>query len=181
MHTIGLCETILVRMRPLGTAGQLEKRRRRAIGLLRAGKPYREVARVVRASLSSVVRWHQAYRRHGRRGLGPRPVPGRPPRLTKAQQEGLKQLLLRGARAAGHATELWTLKRIARLIERQFGVCYSSVGVWKLLRHGLEWSWQKPERRAIQRDDAAIERWKRHEWPHIKKRRATWGPSRVSR
>jgi transposase len=168
-------------MRPVGTAGQLEKRRRQAITLLREGTPDREVARVVRASLSSVVRWKQAYRRDARRGLRPRPIPGRPPRLTEVQQERLRQLLLRGARAAGHTTELWTLTRIARLIKAEFGVRYSAVGVWKLLRQGLGWSWQKPERRAHQRDEAAIERWKSHEWPRIKKRHATWGPPRVSR
>jgi transposase len=168
-------------MRPLGTAGQLEKRRRQAIALLRAGKPYREVACVVRASLSSVVRWMQAHRRDARRGLRARPIPGRPPRLTEIEQERLRRLLLRGARAAGHTTELWTLTRIAKLIDTQFGVRYSSVGVWKLLRQGLGWSWQKPERRALQRDEAAIERWKTRAWPRIKKRRSTWGPSRISR
>ena len=167
-------------MRPFGTAEQLEKRRRRAIALLRAGTPYREVARAVGASLSSVVRWKQAHRRDARTGLRARPIPGRPPRLTTVQQERLRGLLLRGARAAGHMTELWTLKRIGTLIETQFGVRYSPVGVWKLLRHGLGWSWQKPERRALQRDEAAIERWKTKEWPHIKKRRPTWGPPRVS-
>ena len=181
MHTIGLCFTMLVGMRPFGSARQLEKRRRQAIALLQAGKPYRNVARAVGAALSSVVRWSQAYRRDTRTGLRARPIPGRPPRLTKAQQERLRRLLLRGARAAGHTTELWTLKRIATLIQAQFGVRYSPVGVWKLLRHGLDWSWQKPERRARQRDEAAIEQWKRQTWPDIKKRRATWGPPRVSR
>ena len=181
MHTIGLCLTMLVGMRPFGSSEQLEKRRRQAIALVRAGKPYREVARAVGASLSSVVRWNQAYRRNVRTGLRARPTPGRPPRLTPVQRERLRGLLGRGARAAGHTTELWTLKRIATLIKTQFGVRYSSVGVWKLLRHGLEWSWQKPERRARQRDEAAIEQWKRQTWPDIKKRRSTWGPSRVSR
>jgi len=181
MHTIGLCLTMLVDMRPSGTAEQLEKRRRHAIALLRAGKPYREVARLIQASLSSVVRWKQAHRRDSRKGLRGRPIPGRPPRLTKSQQERLRHLLLRGARAAGHQTELWTLKRIAKLIEKQFGMRYSQVGVWKLLRHGLGWSWQKPERRARERDDAAIELWRTKTWPHIKKRRPTWGPSRVPR
>lgn len=181
MHTIGLCFTMLVGMRPFGTAGELEKRRRRAIALLQAGNPYREVARVVEASLSSVVRWKQAYRRDTRRGLRARPTPGRPPRLTTVQQARLRQVLLRGARAAGHTTELWTLKRIGKVIETQFGVRYSRVGVWKLLRHGLGWSWQKPERRALQRDEAAIAHWKTKVWPHIKKRRSTWGPPRVSR
>jgi len=172
---------MLVGMRPSGTAEQLEKRRHQAIALLRAGTPFREVARRVRAALSSVVRWKQAYRRNTRTGLRARPTPGRPPRLTPTQQARLRRLLLRGARAAGHPTELWTLKRIGRLIEKEFGVRYSPVGVWKLLRYGLNWSWQKPERRALQRDEAAIEHWKTTEWPHIKKRRPTWGPPRVSR
>ena len=181
MHTIGLCFTMLVSMRPFGSAEQLEKRRRQAIALLRAGTPYREVARAVGASLSSIVRWNQAHRRNARTGLRARPIPGRPPRLTEVQQERLRRLLMRGARAAGHTTELWTLKRIATLIKTQFGVRYSAVGVWKLLRYGLDWSWQKPERRALQRDEAAIEQWKRRGWPHIKKRQPTWGPPRVSR
>jgi transposase len=172
---------MLDRMRPSGTVQELEKRRRRAVALLRAGKPYRDVARVVRASLSSVVRWEQAHRRDKRKGLRGRPTPGRPPRLSAAQQETLKRHLLRGARAAGYPTELWTLKRIATLIASQFGVRYSLVGTWKLLREGLEWSWQKPERRAVQRDEAAIARGKTQTWPDIKKRRATWGPSRLSR
>ena len=172
---------MLVSMRPFGTTAQLEKRRRRAIVLLRAGQSYREVARVVGASLSSVVRWKQAHRRDARTGLRGHRNPGRPSRLTSAQHERLRRLLLRGAQAAGHATELWTLRRIATLIEAQFGVRYSAVGVWKLLRHGLDWSWQKPERRALQRDEPAIERWKVREWPDIKKRRPTWGPSRVPR
>jgi transposase len=172
---------MLVSMRPFGSAEQLEKRRRQAIALLRAGNAYREVARAVGASLSSIVRWNQAYRRNARIGLRARPIPGRPPRLTEVQQERLRRLLVRGARAAGHPTELWTLKRVAMLIKAQFGVRYSAAGVWKVLRHGLDWSWQKPERRALQRDEAAIEPWTRRKWPHIKKRHPTWGPPRVSR
>ena len=168
-------------MRPPGTAVQLEERRRRAVALLQAGRSFREVARAVKASLSSVVRWRQAYRAGKQKGLRGRPAPGRPARLSKRQQEQLKRQLLRGAQAWGYSTELWTLKRIAKLIEAEYGVRYTVVGVWKLLRHGLRWSWQKPERRATQRDEPAIEQWKRHTWPHIKKRRATWGPSRLPR
>jgi transposase len=99
--------------------------------------------------------------------------------LSEQQKERLRRLLVAGAVQAGYATDLWTLRRIAKLIQRHFGVRYTTVGVWKLLRVGLEWSWQKPERRATQRDEAAIERWKRHTWPHIKKRPTAWGPSRV--
>ena len=172
---------MLVPMRPSGTGKQLEKRRRHALALLRSGRTYREAARMVGASVSSVVRWKQAQRRDPRRGLRPRPTPGRPPRLTAPQQERLRTVLLRGAQAAGHTTELWTLKRIATIIYREFGIRYSLVGVWKLLREGLKWSWQKPERRARQRNQAAIDQWKTTTWPHIKKRQSTWGPSRVPR
>ncbi len=181
MHTLSICFTTIVCMSPSGTAEQLEKRRRRAIALLQAGTPYREVARHVAASLSSVVRWEQAYRRDKRNGLRARPTPGRPCRLSAKQQEQLKVLLLRGAGAAGYTTELWTLRRIGEVIRKRFGVHYSPVGVWALLRHGLQWSWQKAERRALQRDETAIARWKRSEWPSLKKRRTPGRPSRVPR
>ena len=173
--------TTVVGMRPSGTSEQLETRRRRAVALLHAGTSYREVARQVGVSLSSVVRWEQAYRRDKRKGLRARPIPGRPCRLSSVQQGQLKAVLLRGAGAAGYATELWTLKRIGQVIRKRFGVRYSPVGVWALLRHGLGWSWQKPERRALQRDEAAIAQWKRDEWPRIKKRRAPGRTSRLPR
>src|SRR5437899_1675120 len=170
MHMFGLCHTIVVRMRPPGTAEQLEKRRRRAIALLHAGASYREVAEQVGAAISSVVRWEQAYRRDKRNGLRARPIPGRPCRLSVAQREQLKTVILRDAGAAGYRTELWTLRRIGEVIRKRFRVRYSEVGVWAMLRHGLGWSWQKPERRALQRDEAAIAQWKRDEWPRLKKR-----------
>src|SRR5499426_4145370 len=119
MHTLPVCSTTVVRMRPQGTAEQLEERRRRAIALLQAGTSYREAARQVAASLSSVVRWEQAYRGDKRNGLRARPIPGRPCRLSAAQQEQLKGVLLRGAEAAGHWTELWTLKRIGEVIRKR--------------------------------------------------------------
>ncbi len=168
-------------MRPHGTANQLEQRRRQAIALLRAGKTYRFVAETLKASLSSVVRWHQAYRKRGLKALRARPTPGRPSQLSAKQRERLELLLLAGAVKAGYSTDLWTLQRIAKLIERHFEVRYTTVGVWKLLRTGLEWSWQKPQRRATQRDEEAIERWRRTRWPHIKKRPQAWGPSRLPR
>src|SRR5215831_7484523 len=179
MHTTRLYSTTMVCMRPSGTGKQLERRRRHAVALLQAGVSYREVAGQVRSTLSSVARWNQAHRRDRRNGLRARPIPGRPCRLSAAQQERLKGVLLRGAEAAGYRTELWTLKRIGEVIRKQFGVRYSPVGVWALLRHGLGWSWQKPERRALERDEAAIVQWKREEWPRLKK--APHAEARISR
>ena len=93
-------------------------------------------------------------------------------------EERLAARLLKGPLAAGYRTDLWTLKRVAQLIHQQFRVRYHPCHVWKLLT-SLGWTCQKPERRALQRDDAAIARWKRTRWPHIKKRRATWCPPRL--
>ena len=156
-------------MRPRGSPDQLEMRRRRAIELLKEGETYRAVARRLKASLSSIVRWFQAYRRKGTKGLDSRPTPGRPCRLTVPQKKRLETLLLRGAQAAGYSTDLWTLHRIGELIRKEFAVRYALSAIWRLLVFDLKWSTQKPERWATQRDEAAIEEWKRTEWPRIRK------------
>jgi transposase len=89
--------------------------------------------------------------------------------LSARQRGRLLKLLLRGARAHGYSTELWTLPRVADLIARTFGVRYHPAHVWKILR-GEHWSCQKPERRARERDEAGIRCWRAERWPHIKKR-----------
>lgn len=159
---------MLAVMRPPGTAQQLEKRRRLAIQMLKAGKPAATVARAVSASRSSVQRWRESYERDGAAGLSSKPIPGRPPGLTPKQKARLEQLLLKGAVKAGYATELWTLDRIGQIIWKQFHRRYHPGHVWRLLRE-MGWSSQKPERRPIQRDEAAIRHWRRYRWPWIKK------------
>jgi len=154
----------------------LERRRRRAMDLLRRGLTMAEVARRVGTSDVSVCRWHQALSAGGSAALSAKPVPGRPRKLPEAECQRLLELLLKGAMAYGFANELWTLKRIAAVIRREFGVKYHPNHVWRLLRHS-GWSCQVPERRAVQRDEQAIVRWKRYRWPHIKKGLRTWGPS----
>lgn len=168
-------------MRPPGTSKQLEQRRRRALVLLKRGRPYREIAVALRASLSSVVRWAQAYRTGGSEALRPRPTPGRPARLTPAQRETLRTHLVKGPLAAGYTTNLWTLRRIATLIHTLFGIRYHPGHCWRLMREQLGWTCQKPERRATQRNEADIEHWKQQVWPHIKKRRSARRPSRLYR
>lgn len=167
-------------MRPAGTPEQLEQRRRRAIAQVKAGQTLSAVARQFSASVSSVSRWWQAYAREGARGLRSKPTPGRPSRLSPGQKAKLVTLLGHGPLRAGYRTDLWTLPRVAALIRQQFGVRYHPAHVWKVLT-GLGWSCQKPERRAVERDDPAIARWKRSAWPRIKKRRPPGCPPRVRR
>jgi transposase len=137
--------------------------------MLRSGATFRAVSKKVKASLSSVVRWYQAYRKKGRKGIRSQAKWGRPSLLTEQQKILLRKKLLKGAGAAGYSTELWTLQRIVRLVQADFGVRYTHVGVWKMLRHDFGWSYQKPEKRALQRDEKAIAQWKRTTWPRIKK------------
>jgi hypothetical protein len=93
---------------------------------------------------------------------------GRPPLLGAEELVQLQIALLEGPTAHGFGTPLWTLKRVRLFIERQFGVRYSDVHVWRLLGQ-MGFSSQKPERRALERDEAAIETWKKCTWPALKK------------
>jgi transposase len=156
-------------MRPHGSPADLEARRRRAVALLDKGLGVREVARQIGCSPMSVSRWRAEVRARGPDALRPKPARGRPPRVTARQRAKLLTLLLKGATAHGFSTDLWTLPRVAEVIARTFGVRYHSAHVWKILR-GEGWSCQKPERRARERDEAAIQRWRTERWPHIKKR-----------
>jgi len=167
-------------MRPHGTQAELEKRRRHTIELLKQGKAsLSSVARWVGASKSSVSRWYQAYQKDGSKALRSKKIPGRPPKLSSVQKVKLERVLLAGPLVAGYRTDLWTLKRIAQVIQKQFGIQYHPNHVWRLLL-GMRWSCQKPERRALERNEEGIEHWKRYRWPHIKKSRKTWRPPGVS-
>jgi transposase len=136
--------------------------------LLKAGASITKIARRLGCSHSSVILWRDAVRRWGPAALRAKPAPGRPPKLTAQQRARLPRLLLRGAAAWGFETELWTTGRIATVIRRAFGVRLHRAHVGRVLS-ALDWSCQKPERRAIERDEAAIERWKRYRWTAVKK------------
>jgi len=164
-------------MRPKGSAEALEERRRIAANLLLQGKGVREVARLVGAAPSAVSGWKRKLEEGGMEALRAKPHPGRPARLTTNQLQELESILLRGARAAGFPTELWTLARVAEVIERTFGVRYHPSQVWRILRR-MGWSCQKPERRARERDEEAVARWREDRWPEVKKSPAAKaGPS----
>lgn len=167
-------------MRPPGTSAQLEKRRRLAVQLLKSGRTLAAVAPSVHASVSSIFRWWQAYQRDGLRGLRSKPTPGRPPKLSRTQKRDLVRILTTGPRQRGYVTDLWTLRRVTQVIHQEFGVRYHPAHVWKVLTQ-LGWSCQKPERRAVERDEVAIRRWTRTIWPRIKKRQAPGRAPRLRR
>jgi transposase len=165
--------------RPKGSADLLEYRRHRALTLLDAGRSLNEVSRLIGCAASSVMRWRDRRRRGGTSALKVRTSPGRPPKLSAVQRRRLVQLLLRGAMAHGHSTELWTTRRIAALIKKHFLVTYHRDHVGRLM-HSLDWSHQKPERRAVERDKRAITEWKRKTWARVKQTPQGWAPTSSS-
>jgi len=156
-------------MRLPGSAIVLEARRRKALALSKQGLSLNAVARRIGCAASSVMRWLRAFRARGPDGLKVRRAAGRPRRLSVRQRQHLLKQLLRGPMAHGYPTQLWTTRRIAALIERRYGVHYHKDHIGRLLAQ-CGWSCQKPERRAVERDEAAIEHWKRSKWAAIKKK-----------
>src|SRR6266496_6800427 len=109
-------------MRPKGTAAELERRRRRAVGLLERGEAPAVVARILGVKRTSLHRWRRMARQTA--GLAAKPPAGAKRRLGDAQLAELEQLLLKGASAHGFPNELWTSARVAQVILRHFGVKY---------------------------------------------------------
>ena len=155
-------------MRPFGSPEQLERRRQKAIELLALGKQPVEVARAVGVDRRSVRRWQAAYRKQGEEAIKSKPASGRPPKLKPTELEALRKAMLKGAKAQGFPTDLWTCRRVARLIKKRFGVSYHVDHIGRLLK-SLGFSPQKPQRRAIERDGKEIQRWVATQWPRIKK------------
>ena len=164
-----------VSMRPQGSPKSLEERRCRALAFLKQKLSLHEIARRIGCHASSVLRWRNAMRSGGQDALKAKPAPGRPPRLTPKQKKQLGRLLVKGALADGYRTELWTTQRIVEVIERHLRVKYHRNHVGKLL-HQMGWSHQKPERRALERNEPAIAEWKRSAWPRVKKTPQGWQP-----
>jgi len=159
--------------RPKGSADLIEARRRQSLRLLDEGYSLNEVGHMMSCAPSSVMRWRDALRAGGEAGLKVRFSPGRPPTLTAAQRSRVVKRLLKGAMANGFSTELWTCSRVAILIQKHCRVHFHRSHVARLL-HELGFSCQKPERRALERDEARIQEWKRRDWPQVKKTLRGW-------
>src|SRR5256884_931762 len=138
--------------------GGMEQRRNRAGRLFAAGKLIlAAIARELRVSRQSVSRWYRDWRRGGAGALRGAGRAGRKPKLNAKQLPQIAKELRRGARAHGFTTDLWTLLRVATVIERLTGVHYHPGHVWKILG-AIDWSLQRPAKQARERDPEKVDR-----------------------
>ena len=143
----------------------------RAADLLERGVIPTEIARRVGVAHQVVSEWRKAWRQGGREALRSAGPAGRKSKLSAEQLGQVENALVNGAAANGYQTDVWTLPRVAEVIQHVTGVSYHPGHVWYVLRDQLDWTCQRPARRALERNDEAIERWVKKRWPQLKKPR----------
>ncbi|WP_411142198.1 winged helix-turn-helix domain-containing protein [Streptomyces sp. x-80] len=156
-----------------------EQVRLEAGGRFAAGEKTAVIAKELRVSERSVERWRRAWREGGPKALrsaGPAKVP----RISDAQFAVMEEELGRGPAAHGFEDQRWTLVRVQAVIARRLRVSVSVATVWRLLKR-RGWSWQAPARRALERDEHAVELWKKEVWPQVKAPRRRSAPGSSSR
>jgi transposase len=153
---------------PAERRAQLEARRLAAAERFERGQRPAQVARELGVSRQSASSWHADWTQGGVEALRSKGRSGPPPRLSDRDLEGIRAALLEGAAAHGFTGDLWTLARIASLIEQRTGVRLHPGYVWVILRQRMGFSLQRPVRRAVERDHDTIARWVAQEWPRSK-------------
>lgn len=133
------------------------------------GKRQVDVVAELGVSAQTASRWHQAWASGGQQALTGTGRAGRMRKLSDEQLAQVADALTQGPQANGFGTDMWTLTRVAEVIERVTGVRYSTTQTWTILRDRLGWTRQRPARRAVERDDEAIQTWVKKDWPRIKK------------
>lgn len=153
----------------------LEALRIRACQQIENGARAEDVAADLGLNRSTVFGWIAAYRRGGAEALAAKPVPGRPPKLSKTQM-GLLFTMIEGSNPAQFQLEfaLWTRDLVRQVIAKKFGIDLSVGSVGRILR-GLGLSPQRPLHRATQQDPERVARWKAEEYPTIRKEAAQVG------
>lgn len=147
----------------------MAERRAEGVRLLEAGEVSQaDIARHLGVSEAAVSKWKKTLETEGPEALEARQATGRPSKLSSSEQDQLVIILEKGALAADFPTEQWTQARVKQVIQREFGVHYHRDYISRLL-HGLGWSVQEPETRALERDEELIRAWLEQDWPRIKK------------
>jgi transposase len=146
-----------------------EWRRMRAAELKREGWSQREIADALDVSGPAVSHWHAVAEADGVAALRSHPAAGRAPLLTAEQKRLIPELLWHGPEAYSFRGQVRTCARIALVFEEEFGVRCHKDHAGRSLKE-LGWTPQIPIRRAVQRDESAIRRWRAEVWPELFRR-----------
>ena len=157
-------------MRSQGSAPELERRRELAVARVGEGYAQQEVAAFLGVHRGTVSRWVCTARDQGANALKAKPTPGRPRKLTARQEKTVLGWVVKPPTSFGFATDLWTSRRLAALIEQRWGIHFNSNYLVEWLR-AREQSPQKPDQPARERDEPAIARWTKEDWPRLQKKR----------
>ena len=167
---MGIMTKKISEWKPKLSREELERRRLAAGEDLRSGMKESDVARKYGVNPSSVTRWKQMLEKEGMEGLKRRKAPGNKSKLSEDQRNELKEIILQGAAEYGYKTDLWTLRRVAEVIKKEFDVSYHFRSLSDVL-HRMGLSPQKPARRASERSQAAVQTWLEEQW---EKDRGKW-------
>src|SRR3989338_6734100 len=132
----------------------LEKRRLIAGRFFNKGESQAKIAVRLRVTTAAVCKWHAEWKADKEKGLLSKGPTGADPILNTKKRQILKKAILRGPAKAGYATDFWTLERIKALAKKKLKVDLGTTSVWRTVI-GLEFSVQKPERRARERNERA--------------------------
>jgi transposase len=147
---------------------RLERRRLKAGKLFGKGTTQAEAARLLRVTPAAVNQWRRVWQRHGMDGLKSKGRPGPVTALTPVKARRIKAALLKGPRAFGYSTDLWTLECIRTVVRRVTGLSFGLTWIWQIVTN-LGFSCQRPQLRNKERDESAIVHWRSVTFPVLKK------------
>src|ERR1700722_1828544 len=147
----------------------LEALRIRAVQSVQEGESPEVVARTLRITSRTMYRWLAQYRGGGRGALKAKPLMGRPPKLDDKKLKWIYNAVTqKNPLQFRFRFALWTREMVARLIKEKYGIRLAANSVGRLLAQ-LGITPQKPLHRAIERDEALVQKWLKAEYPKIKK------------
>jgi transposase len=148
----------------------LEALRERAVAMVGGGASQVAAARALGVHKNTVSLWLKAWRQGGERALeaqrrGRRP--GEQKRLSAAQEATIQKLITdQCPDQLKLPFALWTREAVRELIRARCGIALAITTVGDYLRR---WGFtpQRPVKRALERQDAAIRAWLEHDYPAI--------------
>ena len=145
-----------------------EKVRVKAGKLFQQGMSQAAVARRFKVTSAAVSYWHTAWKTSGMHGLTSLGHTGFASKLTEDKRVMFKRAVLKGPQEYGFETNLWTLSRLATVMQKTTGIRFGHNHTWEIVR-SLGFTCQKPQVKAKERDEAAIRAWKAKRLPGLKK------------